>query len=151
MTYTVIKSNNKAWLKEDAVMLSPEEEGNYFTDNQLREGWNKYYEHIAALKEIPIAPEYVDYWSEGAKVEEGEFTTKRGKQINTTDQQQWQEMSISEKDAYFEKIAIPAQKDEAGLSIDDLKRLRNYFGEHDKTAFEHWAYSILNKEIKRKQ
>ena len=28
--------------------------------------------------------------------------------------------------------------------LKNLKRIRNYFGEHDKTLFEHSAYSILD-------
>lgn len=31
----------------------------------------------------------------------------------------------------------------------DLKQIRNYFVEHDKTIFEHKAYDILNNLIKR--
>lgn len=27
---------------------------------------------------------------------------------------------------------------------DDLKKIRNYFGENDSTAFEHWAYKKLD-------
>jgi len=33
--------------------------------------------------------------------------------------------------------------------IKELKRIRVYFGEHDKTIFEHWAYSFLDKLIKK--
>lgn len=33
--------------------------------------------------------------------------------------------------------------------VKDLKRIRNYFGEHDKTLFEHWAYSYLDNVLKR--
>lgn len=33
--------------------------------------------------------------------------------------------------------------------VKDLKRVRNYFGEHDKTLFEHWAYSYLDNILKR--
>ncbi|NLB82541.1 MAG: hypothetical protein GX800_13250 [Clostridiaceae bacterium] len=33
--------------------------------------------------------------------------------------------------------------------VKDLKRVRNYFGEHDKTLFEHWAYSYLGNILKR--
>jgi hypothetical protein len=33
--------------------------------------------------------------------------------------------------------------------VKDLKRIRNYFGEHDKTLFEHWAYSYLDNILKR--
>ena len=32
--------------------------------------------------------------------------------------------------------------------LKDLKAIRNYFGEHDKTMFEHKAYVILNRLIK---
>lgn len=31
----------------------------------------------------------------------------------------------------------------------DLKRIRNYFGQHDKTSFEHWAYAYLDKVLMR--
>ena len=31
----------------------------------------------------------------------------------------------------------------------DLKAVRNYFGEHDKTMFEHRAYAILDKFYKK--
>ena len=33
--------------------------------------------------------------------------------------------------------------------VKDLKRVRNYFGEHDKTLFEHWVYSYLDNILKR--
>lgn len=33
--------------------------------------------------------------------------------------------------------------------IKDLKRIRNYFGEHDKTQLEHLAYSELDKLVKK--
>ncbi|MHB8871653.1 MAG: hypothetical protein ACYC5G_04325 [Candidatus Doudnabacteria bacterium] len=33
-------------------------------------------------------------------------------------------------------------------TITELKRIRNYFGEHDKTQFEHFAYSFLDNHIK---
>lgn len=33
--------------------------------------------------------------------------------------------------------------------IKDLKQIRAYFGEHDKTIFEHKSYDILNNLIKR--
>lgn len=35
--------------------------------------------------------------------------------------------------------------------IKDLKLIRNYFGEHDKTPFEHLAYSELDKLVKKLQ
>jgi hypothetical protein len=39
----------------------------------------------------------------------------------------------------------------SGNSIEqDLKRIRDYFGENDRTPFEHWAYSFLDKLIKTK-
>jgi len=34
------------------------------------------------------------------------------------------------------------------VTLKDLRLIRNYFGEHDKTMFEHRAYSILDKLIK---
>lgn len=33
--------------------------------------------------------------------------------------------------------------------IRELKRIRNYFGEHSKTQFEHWAYWYLDRHIKQ--
>ena len=35
--------------------------------------------------------------------------------------------------------------------IKDLKLIRNYFGEHDKTQLEHLAYSELDKLVKKLQ
>ena len=31
----------------------------------------------------------------------------------------------------------------------DLKRIRNYFGEHDKTLFEHHAYTVIDRLLSR--
>lgn len=33
--------------------------------------------------------------------------------------------------------------------IQDIKEIRNYFGEHDKTLFEHKAYSVLDGIVKK--
>jgi hypothetical protein len=33
--------------------------------------------------------------------------------------------------------------------LKNLKRVRNYFGEHDKTLFEHRAYSILDSLLRK--
>lgn len=33
--------------------------------------------------------------------------------------------------------------------LKDLKAVRNYFGEHDKTIFEHKAYAIIDKFYKK--
>jgi len=33
--------------------------------------------------------------------------------------------------------------------LKDLKAVRNYFGEHDKTMFEHKAYAVLDKFYKK--
>ncbi len=33
--------------------------------------------------------------------------------------------------------------------IKDLKEVRSYFGEHDKTLFEHKAYAILDNIVKK--
>jgi len=32
--------------------------------------------------------------------------------------------------------------------LKDLKAIRNYFGEHDKTMFEHKAYALLDRLVK---
>lgn len=34
-------------------------------------------------------------------------------------------------------------------NVKNLQRIRNYFGEHDKTTFEHWAYTFLNNFINK--
>lgn len=36
-------------------------------------------------------------------------------------------------------------------TIKELKLIRNYFGEHDKTMFEHKAFAILDKIIKKEE
>lgn len=33
--------------------------------------------------------------------------------------------------------------------IKDIKAVRNYFGEHDKTCFEHMAYAVLDRLVKK--
>ena len=33
--------------------------------------------------------------------------------------------------------------------LKDLKAVRNYFGEHDKTMFEHKAYAVLDSLVKK--
>ena len=32
-----------------------------------------------------------------------------------------------------------------GVTVDDLRQIRNYFGDHDRTIFEHHAYTIMNR------
>jgi hypothetical protein len=34
------------------------------------------------------------------------------------------------------------------VTLKDLRAIRNYFGEHDKTMFEHRAYTLLDNLIK---
>lgn len=125
--FTVHKSEGKAWLKEDAVLkpvIIPEN-GNWQPGeiDRLQEKQERYENHIASRRTIQIATEYVDYWAEGAKVKEGEFATKRGKQIDFTDQQQWQEMSVGEKDVYFERIAIPKANKDDKILLDALEAI----------------------------
>jgi hypothetical protein len=36
-------------------------------------------------------------------------------------------------------------------TIDNIRRIRNYFGENDKTLFEHWAYSFLDSILNLKE
>lgn len=43
------------------------------------------------------------------------------------------------------KVTIEISEQE----IKDLKRIRNYFGEHDKTQLEHLAYSELDNLLKK--
>ncbi len=45
------------------------------------------------------------------------------------------------------KITIEVTEQE----FKDLKLIRNYFGEHDKTQLEHLAYSELDKLVKKLQ
>jgi hypothetical protein len=35
--------------------------------------------------------------------------------------------------------------------LKDLKAVRNYFGEHDKTIFEHIAYNFIDNVVKKLQ
>jgi len=35
------------------------------------------------------------------------------------------------------------------MKIEHLKLLRNYFGEHSKTCYEHYLFAIVDEEIKR--
>ncbi len=44
-------------------------------------------------------------------------------------------------------LANPSRTD---IDMKKLTLVRNYFGEHDKTQFEHWAYSFLDEIIKSK-
>lgn len=44
-----------------------------------------------------------------------------------------------------EKLKVPPAQ--SGDFVKDLKRIKNYFGEHDITGFEHWAYIFLDKMI----
>jgi hypothetical protein len=46
----------------------------------------------------------------------------------------------------FKRVELPQD-----VTIIDIKRLRNYFGEHDKTLFEHRAYSLLDSILKSAQ
>jgi len=43
------------------------------------------------------------------------------------------------------KIEVEITKEE----IEFLKQLKNYFGEHDKTLFEHKAYPMLDNIVKK--
>nr|WP_298655642.1 hypothetical protein [uncultured Flavobacterium sp.] len=45
------------------------------------------------------------------------------------------------------KVTIEISEQE----LKDLKRVRNYFGEHDKTMFEHAAYAIVDNVVKKLQ
>jgi hypothetical protein len=33
--------------------------------------------------------------------------------------------------------------------VKDLKAIRNYFGEHDKTLFEHKSYAVVDRLVKK--
>jgi len=33
------------------------------------------------------------------------------------------------------------------MKKEDIIKLRDYFKEHDKTPFEHWAYTFLNNQL----
>lgn len=43
------------------------------------------------------------------------------------------------------KVTIEISEQE----LKDLKQVRNYFGEHDKTMFEHAAYAIVDRAVKK--
>lgn len=140
--FTVIKSNNKAWLKEDAGMEKPDANVNRDytflpSDEQDKfvDPHKTYNEHLKSLRTIQIAPEYVDYWAEGAKVKEGEYeviSQKEDKQIGyaivTTSKQ----------------VAIPAQ-DEAGLTGGYYYDLFKFFlDEHGLTLVDTEICDIIN-------
>ena len=35
------------------------------------------------------------------------------------------------------------------VDIDDIRRIRDYFGIHDKTPFEHYAYEVMDRLYKK--
>lgn len=37
------------------------------------------------------------------------------------------------------------------ITIEDLKQIRNYFGEHDVSIFEHKAFDIMNTLVKERE
>lgn len=45
------------------------------------------------------------------------------------------------------KVTIEISEQE----LKDLRRVRNYFGKHDKTMFEHAAYVIVDNVVKKIQ
>ena len=52
-------------------------------------------------------------------------------------------ISKEDKSTDRNKLILVSSKD-----IQDLKVIRNYFGEHSETIFEHFAYSFLDELIK---
>jgi hypothetical protein len=50
------------------------------------------------------------------------------------------------------QIAKEIEKQQQGYSEEDIQsliKIRNYFGENDKTFFEHFAYSFLDRIIEQ--
>lgn len=151
MTYTVIKIHHKAWLKEDAVMTEPELK-NFLSEQDgqhLYPAYNAslmlFNQHIASLRTIQIAPEYVDYWDEGAKVEEGDFKIMYKCAVFALG-----ECDGSHKECDKCLIAVPAipAQDEAGL-WDEVEKLYQKFKDSSYTTFIEELKSKY--EIKRKK
>lgn len=145
MRYTVIKSNNKAWLKKDASlpcpkfsaleMLSPAVD----TDTPIKE----YENHLASLRTIQIAPEYVDYWEKGAKLDKGQFEII--KQIVEVIEK-IRPNGTKYKDAEYIKVAIPVQKDDEAVLWDEMEQRLKEIIASSKEAMPYKKTSYDEKE-----
>jgi len=93
---TMAKPNLKKWLG-----LGTDRASEYYDFD-----CEKYRKHLASLTHYP-ATWLTKEQDKKEMVEGKDFKLTRGKQIHKTDQQQWQEMSVSEKDECFEMIATP--------------------------------------------
>lgn len=96
--------------------------------------WSAYHDHLNTLPRYPVQGEH--NWINGQEVGEGEFRIEVNPNLEV-------------------EFAIPIHKEtkpEQGESErEGLIKIRNYFGEHDKTPFEHWAYNFLNKLLTTNQ
>jgi hypothetical protein len=94
---------------------------------------------IAALKQQSSV---VECYGDLAKaVVEGDFNTVAEQilsllQLKDEPAPQLQQANVMQAQS-AEPLPIP--------DADSIRKLRNYFCEHDRTPFEHWAYDYLNK------
>lgn len=112
---------SKKELRGPVTMKKPDESLVAYRHQEFWEIDNAAYnDHLATLPVAFPAPWLKDS-DDGQILEEGkDFKKVRGKQIHTTDQQQWQEMDRHEKDLYFEVVAV---KIEASDEIQDEIRM----------------------------
>lgn len=128
------------------------EHDNYITDDMvtitiptLEDGKNGQVAHVANR---------YDWILKGVK---GEFypckpdifadTYRKVKKLQEEDIPQFQESIDSLTPEQIERVDKMAEaKHQLGdlFSLQDIRKLRNYFLQNDKTAFEHWAYTYLN-------
>ena len=57
-------------------------------------------------------------------------------------------MSIENENPASCQTAVSSRFLPQDVTLKDLKAIRNYFGEHDKTMFEHRAYTLIDNLIK---
>lgn len=56
-------------------------------------------------------------------------------------------MSKKEHNTDFSQTSVDSRFLPKDVTLRDLKAIKNYFGEHDKTMFEHRAYALLDSLI----
>lgn len=64
----------------------------------------------------------------------------------------WQAKKEDKKEPLYktESSTSPSREGVASdKDIKDLQRIKNYFGSHSKTTFEHWAFSFINDLIEK--
>lgn len=95
---------------------------------------NALVEYLSTLPRYPVQGQHS--WINGQEVGEGEFRIEVNPNLEV-------------------EFAIPIHKEtnpeQSDSEREGLIKIRNYFGEHDKTTFEHWAYNFLNKLLTTNQ